>query len=577
MKSALYQIREFIQSYIEITNSVIEFDMYVVDNQLFRVAGTSKFKELVGLSLPVGSANHSVMESGKLLIMDNPLENSICDSCPIKPTGRCFKEHMIIYPIIQDDDILGSITIVALDDALKVKMKMMRVELIAFSQKLSESIVSKIREKESSDRLVSLLDAINEGIVLTDSSGRILKSNNVISSMIAGRDNINQILPNNFFETIFDDEKCCGDSECEVELKLPGQKLRMYLSAKRINEENTSSDILLVFRHKKEISNIAYSLLADASHLDINIDSIIGNSKLINQSKKLAEQAAKYDSNVLILGESGTGKELFARSIHEMSDRKSKPFIAINCAAIPENLLESELFGYESGAFTGAKKSGKPGKFEVANGGTIFLDEVGDMAIHLQPKILRVLEYGQLERIGGIESIKLDVRVIAATNKNLEEMVVSGEFREDLFYRLCVIPINIAPLRQRPEDIVTLAEFFLNKYNDKLDKSIIQLGDDYKRRLLLYNWPGNVRELENVIEYSVNIETTDQLTLSSMPNRVVSRVQVDGEKNLMLTRKEYIESLILKHGRSLKGKQKIAEELGISLSTLYRDMKKYNL
>jgi len=577
MNSTLFQIRDFIQSYIEITCSIIEFDIYVVDNRLIRIAGTSQFKDFVGLSLPLGSANHAVMESRELLIMDNPLENSICESCPIKTTGKCLKEHMIIYPIVEEDMILGSITIVALTDPLKIKMKQKKTDLIAFLEKLGESITGKIKEKESSDRLLSLLDSINEGIVLTDFEGKILQHNNVVSSMLKSKDNIKQILPKDFFENLFEDSKCTGDYECEVELKLAHQNLRMYLSAKHINENSTTSDILIVLRHKKEISNIAYNLLADASHLDINIDSIIGNSKLINQTKALAEQAAKYDSTVLILGESGTGKELFARSIHEMSGRKAEPFIAINCAAIPENLLESELFGYESGAFTGAKKSGKPGKFELANGGTIFLDEVGDLALHLQPKLLRVLEHGHLERIGGVESIKLDVRVIAATNKDLEEMVRHAEFREDLFYRLCVIPISIAPLRKRPEDIVILAEFFLDKYNGKLDKNIMILSEDYRKQLLFYDWPGNVRELENVIEYSVNIETTDKLTLPSLPNRVVTRVQSDGEKNLKMTRKEYIETLVLKYGRSLKGKQQIADELGISLSTLYRDLKKYNL
>ena len=279
----------------------------------------------------------------------------------------------------------------------------------------------------------------------------------------------------------------------------------------------------------------------------------------------------------MILGESGTGKELFARSIHEMSERKNEPFIAINCAAIPENLLESELFGYENGAFTGARKNGKPGKFELANGGTIFLDEVGDLSLHLQPKLLRVIEYGQIERIGGVKAIKLDVRIIAATNKDLEVMVQNGEFREDLFYRLCVIPITIPSLRKRPEDIILLAEFFQNKYNEKFNKNITSISEKFKKRLLLYDWPGNVRELENVIEYSVNVETSNILTMSSIPSKIVSKNEAYEDMNLKETRKKYIEDLLHKHGNTLKAKQKIADELGVSLSTLYRDLKKYNL
>lgn len=412
---------------------------------------------------------------------------------------------------------------------------------------------------------------------MTDFEGTIIRYNSIMKKIIKNQNNIKDIFGESYLDTIINYTKENGNKEWELDLKSAVPNNSMFVSVKFINNNNEKSDILFTFKPKKEVSNIAYQLLADASHLNINLDSIVGNSKSMNKTKNLAIQAAKCGSNVLILGESGTGKELFARAIHEMSIRKKEPFIAINCAAIPENLLESELFGYENGAFTGANKGGKPGKFELANGGTIFLDEVGDLSLHLQPKLLRVIEYGQLERVGGIKSIKLDVRIIAATNKDLEVMAEKGEFREDLFYRLCVIPIMIPPLRNRPEDIILLAEHFLSKYNEKFKKNVITISEEVKKQLLLYDWPGNVRELENVIEYSINMANTDLLTSTCIPGKITKQTKDNGHKNLESLRKECLQKLLIKYGTTLKGKQKIADELGISLSTLYRDMKKYNL
>ena len=211
---------------------------------------------------------------------------------------------------------------------------------------------------------------------------------------------------------------------------------RLYVTVKPIQGENNSSEILFSFRDQKEMGSIAYKLLGDNCHVDFNLDSIVGSSDSLKKAKNDAIIAAKSDFNVLIRGESGTGKEIFARTIHNNSSRKKNSFIAVNCAAIPENLLESELFGYEDGAFTGAKKGGKPGKFELANNGTIFLDEIGDLALHLQPKLLRVIEYGDMERVGGTKPIRLNVRVVAATNRNLEKMIEDGEFRDDLYLSL---------------------------------------------------------------------------------------------------------------------------------------------
>ena len=243
--------------------------------------------------------------------------------------------------------------------------------------------------------------------------------------------------------------------------------------------------------------------------------------------QKIEEVVAKvkdYPTTILITGESGTGKEMFARLIHTSSPRSSKPFVAVNCAAIPESLMESELFGYEEGAFTGARKGGKIGKIQLANHGTFFLDEIGDMPLYLQAKLLRVLNDKKVERIGNSSTslINVDVRIIAATNQNLEEMIERKEFREDLYYRLNVVPLRLPPLRERPDDIPFLIQHFIKKYDKILGKEIRSASAAVMELMMEYRWPGNVRELENCIEYMMTFEKTQVLSLEVVPQKILS-------------------------------------------------------
>lgn len=322
---------------------------------------------------------------------------------------------------------------------------------------------------------------------------------------------------------------------------------------------------------------------------------IRGLSPAIMALKEQARKIANSDSTVLIRGESGTGKEVLAQSIHHASTRRTGPFVAINCAAIPESLLESELFGYEEGAFTGAKKGGKPGRFELALNGTLFLDEIGDMPHYLQAKLLRVLQERRIERVGGSESISVDVRLIAATHKDLESMIVSGQFREDLFYRLNVIPLYVPPLRERKEDLYDLIQYYLKWFGDRLGKEPKRFSTQAMKCLLEYHWPGNIRELENTLEYIVNLEIGDLVTISSLPstirgNRVNDAPQLQiqpanqssvpqspfSELSLEKTEEHLIVQAIQRFGKSTEGKRKAAEFLGISVATLYRRLKKMN-
>ena len=304
---------------------------------------------------------------------------------------------------------------------------------------------------------------------------------------------------------------------------------------------------------------------------------MVGASPQMQRVYALIKQAAESEITVLIRGESGTGKELVAKSFHFNSARKTGPFLAINCAAIPEALIESELFGHERGAFTGATRQ-KIGAFERAAGGTILLDEIGDMQPALQAKLLRVLQEREISRVGGTVTIPVDIRVIAATNKDLEHAVRAGAFREDLFYRLAAFPVAIPPLRERREDIFPLAKHFLEKHAERSDKTISGISTAALRLLLQYDWPGNVRELENAIEHAVVLETTDVLQASNLPPQFSPVVQSDLASSRVLPLAEVERRALI---RALEASDnKIAEAaraLGIDRATLYRKLKKYDL
>jgi two-component system, NtrC family, response regulator AtoC len=311
---------------------------------------------------------------------------------------------------------------------------------------------------------------------------------------------------------------------------------------------------------------------------------IIGNSQAMQQLFSRMKRIIKTDSTVLILGESGTGKELVAKAIHFNGARKDRPFVAVNCSAIPENLLESELFGHVKGAFTGAVKE-KIGKFEAANFGTIFLDEIGTLPMHLQTKLLRVLQEQELERVGSNRQIKLDVRVISATNVNLEEEVKRGNFREDLFYRLNVIPVLIPPLRERIEDILPLTRHFLEKNCRSMQRTIMHLEKESLEALEAYHWNGNVRELENIIERIVALTEGDTITLRDLPSNVAKNYLEGSPTSVtpsgidMVRTINEIEKRMIGEALQLSGgvKARAAVMLSINRTTLVEKMRRLGM
>jgi transcriptional regulator with PAS, ATPase and Fis domain len=319
---------------------------------------------------------------------------------------------------------------------------------------------------------------------------------------------------------------------------------------------------------------------------EYRFNDIIGQCENMQAVFRLVEKVADCDSTILITGETGTGKGLVARAIHQNSKRNSKPFISINCGAIPENLLESELFGHVRGAFTGATTS-KQGKFELANGGTIFLDEIGDMSPDLQVKVLKVLEEGEFEQVGGSKTIKVDVRIIAATHRDLAEEVQRGNFRDDLFYRLYVIPINLPSLRDRKSDIPFLVSYFLEKSNQNNNRQVTGVSKDALDSMLKYSWPGNVRELKNIMERLVVLKADGEISISDLPPELKSsnsyetpgKIEISDEGiclNSAVT--EFEKALILQSLEKTKWvKNKAAKLLQLNRTTLVEKIKRHRL
>jgi len=316
-------------------------------------------------------------------------------------------------------------------------------------------------------------------------------------------------------------------------------------------------------------------------HEKYQFKNIIGQSGAMQEVFKAVSKVINSDVTVLLQGESGTGKELIARAIHyESEKRRNKPFVAVNCSALPESLLESELFGHEKGAFTGATQR-RIGKFELANGGTVFLDEIGEMSPALQVKVLRVLQEREFERVGGNELIRVDVRIISATNKDIEEAVRKGEFREDLYYRLSVFPIRIPPLRERKEDIPLLAYHFLKRYAARENKEVNKISAEALELMMAYHWPGNVRELENAIERAVILASTDEIVPSDLPpvvRAIGEKRAYEADKTLSSWIEKLEEEALRKALLECEGNvSKTARMLGIGRATIYRKAKKYGL
>lgn len=450
-------------------------------------------------------------------------------------------------------------------------------------------------------QMENIIDTMSDGLIFIDKEKKIRLFNplildffNLKEDEFRNKDIMKiDLFCNDIIEEMFTSSNIV---DREIFLTINGKSHNFNLNTSIIyRDSNELEGVLVILKESKKINRLVNKVSGSEAHFSFK--NLLGKSEKFKECIEIAKLSSKTNSNIILLGESGTGKELFAQAIHNHSDRKNGPFISINCGALPRGLIESELFGYEGGSFTGSKKNGRPGKFELANGGTIFLDEIGDTPLDVQVTLLRVLQNKEVTRIGGSKSKKIDVRVISATNKNLLEEIKSNSFRADLFYRINVFSINIPPLRERKDDIVLLLENFIKEYSLQSNQEIKSLSLDAKKFLINYNWPGNVRELENIVERTVYTTTKNIIEIYNLP-KYISEFEIENDfedRNndsnisddlISTTNKEIkpqnekksekekiIEILIENKGNATKA----TENLGFSRRTLYRKIKKYNI
>ncbi|WP_294064292.1 sigma 54-interacting transcriptional regulator [uncultured Fusobacterium sp.] len=588
MDISLLDIKDHVKKYAGAISSLINVDVGVVDKNMVRVTGTGLYKNIEGVSA-LGSVYKNTLLTGKTNIIENPRYHALCSECLDK--NRCCEKLEIATPIYCNEEIVGVIGLVCFNDEQKEKILNDIDAYLNLTKQIAEFIGIKFYEYQENlmqkDReltLNTIIDNMSKGVIISDCNNKITRINSIASRKLKINSNIlgesmKLISQNDFLmnEEIFTLK--INNNEYNVAGKI--------IPLKSFNKVKSNA---FIFEDVKKISKNIVEFTGNNNI--ITLDSIIGCSNATKTLKEDIKKIATTNSTVLITGESGTGKELVARSLHSQGDRRDKPFVVINCSAIPDTLLESELFGYVKGAFTGANQNGRIGKFELANSGVIFLDEIGDMPLYLQAKILRVIQEKKIERIGSNKSIDLDIKIIAATNVDLEKKITEQKFRRDLYYRLNVIPIKLLPLRERKEDIIPIVNNLIKKYNILSSKYVHSFDENVKTALLNYDWPGNVRELENVIELMINMcENNNVLTADLLPDNILNQTPCSKSsfKNLDLKidnyeledfekiEKEYIEKALIKYGEDTEGKKLIAKKMNIGLTTLYRKMKRFNI
>ncbi|MGL4572557.1 MAG: sigma-54 interaction domain-containing protein [Clostridium sp.] len=581
MQINLIDISDVVNKYAKLLSNILKLDVEIVDYKMQRVAGTGIYKDGVGENIEsAGYVYKESMITGEAKVIENPGYNDLCKSC--SNSGDCKEFMEICVPIKYERAIFGVIGLVCSTEEQKEHLISSFDTIMSFLEQISEFIAIKLIEqnevlvnKNSINFFKEIINAIDDGIVTIDSLNNIKVINNNALKMLKLKPDIS----GEYIKIEETDDYFPGGDIFKLYIKGVQYKVVGKIIHNYINKNNCEKIVIFnEIKHlKDEVVNLTYG------NNKLNCDEITGESESIKQLKKKIKKISYSKSTVFITGESGTGKELVARAIHAEGSRKNKPFIAINCGAIPESLLESELFGYVKGAFSGASSSGRVGKFELANNGVIFLDEIGDMPLYLQVKLLRVLQERTIVKIGSNQLINLDIRVVAATNKNLKKLVEEGKFREDLYYRLNVIPIEIPPLRKREGDVELIMYELIKKYNKIFNKYVHTVNDDVIEKLNRYSWKGNVRELENVVEFMVNLSSDDGvISLDMIPQTILDydnkkHLEKDiklSDSNEIKTLKEiedkYIQMVLDTCGRSTSGKKMAAKKLGIGIATLYR-------
>lgn len=555
-----------IQRIVNSISNALKVDVAVFDNNAQLFYGTPQYLKKKGKAVHEPSLRE-VLNLGSVMV-NTPGQMVSCQGCRFK--DHCPATLEILSCIKAEGSVIGVLSITSFTKEGKARINSHTQVYLDAITELASIIGAFVLNEEGvnpstniNHLLHGLFEVSKDPLILADANGVITQYNEVAMKSLSfcqlPTSSLWHILPESTVKQILKG----------VELKDKTVSLGNMII--KVNTKN-------IYKDKKIVSIALRFNHETTSHLDDSdyLSRLIGTSPEALEIHRLIQRLADSPTPILLTGETGTGKELVARSIHEKSKRKDKPFIAINCSSIPENLFESELFGYEEGSFTGAKKGGKIGKIEMAQGGTLFLDELGEMPITFQPKLLRVLQEYELERVGSCEKIPLNIRVIAATNKDLGQMMEEGKFREDLFYRIGVINIELPPLRKRKGDIMPIAENYLQRLKNTIDTPLNSFDKEVKDIFESYKWPGNIRELQNVIEYTANLCPYSVLTTSDLPIKLIGTKEKksNSQNNLAKEEQTKIKQLLDQYGYTLESKQQIAQTLGISLRTLYRKIEK---
>lgn len=559
-----------IQKYAETISQVITIDVEIMSRNLVRIAATGVLKNKVGLNMSSEAHVYKmVLKTGDTKIVTSPRQDPICETCPSK--NNCSEKLEISTPIMYKNIPIGVIGLICFEEEQKKQFMQKKDSYIKFLIQMASFISSKVYEVNKNKEiaynnkiLANIIDRIPDSIILTNDDDKIELINEPGKELFDSDNNKYTLKADNIIP-LFDKK--------EFNLISKNRNHLVVGDIIKFPTDHKKSKTLYIFQE----SNKFISYINNVKN-SINNNFIFSSNEMSSVYSKISK-IIKTDTTTLLTGESGVGKEVIAKLIHSSSNRVNEPFIGVNCGAIPESLIESEFFGYVKGAFTGANPKGKIGFFEQANNGTIFLDEIGDMPLNLQVKLLRVLQEKMISPIGSDHQKKINTRIIAATNKNLEELVKNQKFREDLYYRLNVFPIDIPPLRQRPKDIKDLTIFFVKKYcqtSNILEKNI---SKEVINIFLKYSWPGNIRELKNTIEYSLTISDSinHTITLKDLPPKLIYSTDNNSVKSLAEIEKDAISNLLIRHGNSSENKKEIAHILGIGIATLYRKIKQYNI
>lgn len=583
-QSVLMQIQPTIQRFARMLASVLQLEVEIVDENLCRVAGTGAYGKFLGRQLSGNSRLlRHVLETKTEKVVTQSRFDPLCEGCDSKE--NCREKAFLGTPVILQDRCVGVISLIAVTHEQQEHISDNLREFSDYVRHISTIFVSKLLEDQGpgdniSKIFATMIDNMDQGVLVVDADNRVqfvnqtaLKTLGVVQNNIIGK-------PVRFRPLTFESNFTHGYMQHIVSWDDKSELIIGQL-------HNIQGRQLFLMAFHQSHTSFSVANAPDEPH----IEQLVGECRVMRQLKRLISRIAPSPSSVMVVGESGTGKEVVARAIHKLSGRRNKPFIAINCAAIPEQLLESELFGYVKGAFTGASANGKTGLIQAANTGTLFLDEIGDMPLMLQAKLLRAIEAREILPIGASSPIQVDIRIISATNQNLAQFIAEGKFREDLFYRLNVIPITLPPLRERQEDIELLVHYFLHLHTRRLGSVYPGIAPDVVEILRKHRWPGNLRELSNLMEYLVNVVPSGEVIDSTLlpPNLLnngtteQSDVTEVSEAHLSLddaggTALEEMEKQMIREALSRhNSKKEVADELGIGIATLYRKIKKYEL